>query len=73
MKHLIERGEQAAAEAADRALGRAAEAARAMLPEDVSIETAGGELRLSGRRLSVRWIADARLRSLGLWLREALK
>lgn len=73
MKRLIEHGERLAAGKASRALDRAAEAARRVVPRDVAVEIGESELRLSGRRLKVRSMADPRLRSLGLLFREMLR
>ena len=53
--------EQVAARAVERAIDRL-EAAADALPDDVTIERTGDDLRLTGRRLRLRWIEDVRLR-----------
>jgi hypothetical protein len=50
-----------------RAIGRLEAEAAETLPRDVTVERVPDGLRLTGRRLRLRWITDARLRDLA-WL-----
>ena len=57
---------QAARAAVERLLDRIEQAAADELPADVVAERVDGGIRLSGPRLALRWMTDARLRGLAL-------
>lgn len=67
MKHIEERGREAAARGVGAALGQIAAAARDEAPGDVAVTVEGSGVVLSGRRLAARAMHDARLRGIG-WL-----
>jgi hypothetical protein len=57
---------RAAERAVARAIDRLEAAAADALPGDVAVERTNDGLRLTGRRLRLRWLTDARLRDFAL-------
>lgn len=70
MAALEARGERAGARRVARTLERLEAAVRDEVPDDVRVAREGAAVVLSGRGLRARMLEDARLRGLGLLVRD---
>lgn len=69
-ERLMQRAERSARSRAEALAGRLGERLAGVLPAGASVQRAGARIVIAGKRLRLRVIGDARLRSIAALVRE---